>query len=47
MTRCLIGHTWMTHHIIASREQRPGYIQCDSIYTIEHFLVVIFLYNQL
>ena len=36
MTRCLIGHTWMMHHVIANHEQRPGYIQCDSIYTIEH-----------
>ena len=47
MTRCLIGHTWMTHHVIVNHEQIPGFIPCDSFYTIEHFLVMILLYNQL
>jgi hypothetical protein len=47
MTRCLIGHTLMTHHVIVNHEQRPGYIQWDSFYTIEFFLNMVLLYNQL
>lgn len=39
LTRCRIGHTWITHSYILNAEEQPICIPCDEIFTVKHFLL--------